>query len=73
MHTGGETFLFYCFSVFSACLFQSVLSTAMAGFLGTRTSNKNGHPYQKVWTLKKIQLFIEFPCIQLGNLNFVKC
>ena len=35
MHIGGMPFLFYYFSVFSACLFQPVLPTAVARFFGT--------------------------------------
>jgi len=39
MHTGGTPFLFYYFVVFSACLFQLVLPTAISRFFGTRASS----------------------------------
>ena len=58
--------LFWCF----LCLPVSVC--AIARIFGTQASNQNGHPYQKLRTLKKLQLFIEFPCIQLSNLKFLE-
>jgi hypothetical protein len=49
------------------------LYNGVARFFGVRASNHNGRPWQKLWTLKKSKLFIEFHYNRMSNLQFVKC